>query len=139
MRLYLKNSLKRFFGNLLSQINDFFCPGPVAAARSHNFSAAPTHGALRSAGAAAAEAKWPKLPPQLWDTVQIPLSAIPPVFQLLHPYSNLIKVNFCTGTGRKAFFEFFFGLILDPPRYICFYSEKMQIHLYRPFSMAWPF
>ena len=43
------------------------------------------------------------------------------------------KVNFCTGTGRKAFFEFFFGLILDPPRYICFYSEKRQIHLYRPF------
>ena len=25
------------------------------------------------------------------------------------------KVNFCTGTGRKAFFRFFFGLILDPP------------------------
>ena len=24
------------------------------------------------------------------------------------------KVNFCTGTGRKAFFDFFFGLILDP-------------------------
>ena len=25
------------------------------------------------------------------------------------------KVNFCTGTGRKAFFRIFFGLILDPP------------------------
>ena len=43
------------------------------------------------------------------------------------------KVNFCTGTGRKAFFRIIFGLILNPPRYICFYSEKRQIHLYRPF------
>ena len=44
------------------------------------------------------------------------------------------KVNVCTGTGQKAFFfRIFFGLILDPPRYICFYSEKRQIHLYRPF------
>ena len=25
------------------------------------------------------------------------------------------KVNFCTGTGQKAFFRIFFGLILDPP------------------------
>ena len=25
------------------------------------------------------------------------------------------KVNFCTGTGRKAFFRIFFRLILDPP------------------------
>ena len=27
---------------------------------------------------------------------------------------NTGKVDLCTGTGRKAFFDFFFGLILDP-------------------------
>ena len=43
------------------------------------------------------------------------------------------KVDFGTGTGQKAFFDFFGGLILDPPRYICFYSEKRQIRWYRPF------
>ena len=45
------------------------------------------------------------------------------------------KADFGTGTVRKAFFDFFFGLILDPRGYIilCFYSEKRQIHLYRPF------
>ena len=25
------------------------------------------------------------------------------------------KIDLCTGTGRKSFFESFFGLILDPP------------------------
>ena len=48
------------------------------------------------------------------------------------------KVNFCTGTGRKAFFEFFWpDSGPPPPRYICFYSEKRQIHLYRPFFSLW--
>ena len=48
------------------------------------------------------------------------------------------KVNFCTGTGREGIFRIFFGLILDPPpRYICLYSEKRQIHLYRPFFSPW--
>ena len=47
------------------------------------------------------------------------------------------KVNFCTGTGRKAFFEFFRPDSGPPPRYICFYSEKGQIHLYRPFFSPW--
>ena len=48
------------------------------------------------------------------------------------------KLNFCTGTGRKAFFEFFRpDSGPPPPRYICFYSEKRQIHLYRPFFSPW--
>ena len=43
------------------------------------------------------------------------------------------KVNSCTGTGQKVFFRIFFRPDSGPPRYICFYSEKRQIHLYRPF------
>ena len=44
------------------------------------------------------------------------------------------KVNFCTGTGRKAFFSHFFGLILDPPPgTYASTAKKRQIHLYRPF------
>ena len=44
------------------------------------------------------------------------------------------KFLYLVPAGRH-FSDFFFGLILDPPppRYICFYSEKRQIHLYRPF------
>ena len=34
----------------------------------------------------------------------------------------------------EGIFRIFFSLILDPPRYICFYSEKRQIHVYRPLS-----
>ena len=43
------------------------------------------------------------------------------------------KVNFCTGTGRKAFFRICFGLILDPLPVHMLLQRKRQIHLYRPF------
>ena len=55
------------------------------------------------------------------------------------------KVIFCTGTGRKAFFRIFFGLILDPPPppspgTYASTAKKKQIRLYRPFfPIAWPF
>ena len=64
---------------------------------------------------------------------------------------SLISLRMLCSTSRKSrssyqywpegIFRFFFGLILDPPRYICFYSEKRQIHWYRPvfFPIAWPF
>ena len=44
------------------------------------------------------------------------------VLIMARPHSG--KVAFGTGTCQKAFSDFFFGLILNPPRYICFYSEK---------------
>ena len=43
------------------------------------------------------------------------------------------KSKFLYRYRPEGIFRIFFGLILDPPRYICFYSEKRQIHLYRPF------
>ena len=49
-------------------------------------------------------------------------------------------VDFSTGTGRKVFFNFFFGLILDPPRVHMLLQPKKRIHWYRPLSpIAWPF
>ena len=46
---------------------------------------------------------------------------------------NCWKSKFLYRYRPEGIFSNFFGLILDPPRYICFYSEKRQIHLYRPF------
>ena len=47
------------------------------------------------------------------------------------------KSKFLYRCRPEGVFRFFFGLILDPPRYICFYSEKRRIHLYRPFFSPW--
>ena len=47
------------------------------------------------------------------------------------------KSKFLYRYRPEGIFRIFFGLILDPPRYICFYSEKRQIHLYRPFFSPW--
>ena len=47
------------------------------------------------------------------------------------------KSKFLYRYRPEGIFRFFFGLILDPPRYICFYSDKRQIHLYRPFFSPW--
>ena len=48
------------------------------------------------------------------------------------------KSKFLYRYRPEGMFRIFFGLILDPPpRYICFYSEKRQIHLYRPFFSPW--
>ena len=47
------------------------------------------------------------------------------------------KVNFCTGTGRKAFFEFFSAWFWTPPGTNAFTAKKRQIHLYRPFFSPW--
>ena len=47
-----------------------------------------------------------------------------------------------TGTCRKAFFRKVSAWFwTPPPQYACLYSEKMQIHWYRPlfFPIAWPF
>ena len=53
-------------------------------------------------------------------------------------FSENGKVNFLYRYRPEGIFRFFFGLILDPPpRYICFYSEKRQSHLYRPFFFPW--
>ena len=49
----------------------------------------------------------------------------------------LWKSKFLYRYRPEGIFRIFFGLILDPPRYICFYSEKRQIHLYRPFFSPW--
>ena len=46
------------------------------------------------------------------------------------------KSKFLYQYRPEGIFRNFFGLILDPPRYICFYSEKRQIHLYRPFFFS---
>ena len=43
------------------------------------------------------------------------------------------KVGFGTGTDRKAFFDFFFGLILDPPGTYAPTAKKRQFHWYWPF------
>ena len=49
------------------------------------------------------------------------------------------KVNFCTGTGRKAFFEIFSAWFWTPPPpgTYAFTAKKRQIHLYRPFFSPW--
>ena len=46
------------------------------------------------------------------------------------------KVNFCTGTGRKAFFEFFRPDSGPPPVHMLL-QRKKAIHLYRPFFSPW--
>ena len=51
--------------------------------------------------------------------------------------SDIWKSKFLYRYRPEGIFRIFFGLILDPPRYICFYSEKRQIHLYRPFFSSW--
>ena len=47
------------------------------------------------------------------------------------------KSKFLYRYRPEGIFQNFFGLILDPPRYICLYNEKRQIHLYRPFFSPW--
>ena len=53
------------------------------------------------------------------------------------PFVLCWKSKFLYRYRPEGIFRNFFGLILDPPRYICFYSEKGQIHLYRPFFPPW--
>ena len=48
------------------------------------------------------------------------------------------KSKFLYRYRPEGIFRFFFGLILDPPPgTYAFYSEKRQIHLYRPFFSPW--
>ena len=42
----------------------------------------------------------------------------------LLPHSDFWKSKFLYRYRPEGIFRIFFGLILDPPRYICFYSEK---------------
>ena len=51
--------------------------------------------------------------------------------------ANPWKSKFLYRYRPEGIFRIFFGLILDPRRYTCFYSKKRQIHLYRPFFSPW--
>ena len=52
------------------------------------------------------------------------------------------KVDFRTGTGRKAFFDCFLGLILDPALPVRMLLQRKQANSFVPailFPIAWPF